>query len=200
MYIWFMEKVEKILENIIEYVISNDVVSSDNTTNDIIDRSGYELLTLNDLSPKLVWKEVSDILKIDNISKYLLENFRDAISKEDYTSASYMKNEIHKRLSIDITELNKLSVDLVVDLKNGCSDSKLLNYLTDDVNDLLINWGNNDYVLKGIEVLRKNINSSNPNEVKNEILDTILEPDKTHPVLVIEIIELLLKLLLEDGE
>ena len=131
---------KKILENIIDYVSSNNITLINRESNQI-DLSGSEFAPMSDLSSGLVWKEISEYLKIDNISKYLLENFKDAIENEDYISASYMKNEISKRLTLDVSELNTMGIDLLVELKDGCSNSEYFNYLTDDVNDLLVNWG-----------------------------------------------------------
>ena len=192
-----MKGTEKILENIINYVSNNNVILTDGSEREI-DLSGSEYSPMSKLSSNLVWKEVSDYLKIDNISKYLLENFQDSIEKEDYISASYMKKEISKRLSLNVSELDSIGVDLLVELKNGCSNSEFFNYLTNDVNDLLVNWGNTEYVLNGIKELREDLNRRNTTEVKSEIMDTIFDFDKneSHPTLMVEKIELFLNITL----
>ena len=126
------------------------------------------MITQEEIAEKITTQHIfgtscSNCLNFDEIAKYLLSNFSDAINTENYMAASGLKKQIFK--SVVFYELMifwRIGRDLLVDLENGCLNSKLYNELVGDTKELMILWKENgfndyDYVVEHLEILSRNI-------------------------------------------
>lgn len=194
---------KRVLKNIIDYVSIEEINTSNPNSN--IFESG---ISLNILSPFLIWSQLSIDLKFDKISNYLLKNFNDAIENEDYESALKMKSEIRNHWDISINEFWILGRDYLVNLKNGCMNSKIFDQYTDLSDDLLKDWISDENYTENItkynlfidrlSELSDYINNYYPYEdSKNEIINVLTGEDQNynHPALSIDMVLQYFKLL-----
>lgn len=202
-YICSMDMKKRVLKNIIDYVSIEEINTSNPNSN--IFESG---ISLNILSPFLIWSQLSIDLKFDKISNYLLKNFNDAIENEDYESALKMKSEIRNHWDISINEFWILGRDYLVNLKNGCMNSKIFDQYTDLSDDLLKDWISDENYTENItkynlfidrlSELSDYINNYYPYEdSKNEIINVLTGEDQNynHPALSIDMVLQYFKLL-----
>lgn len=183
----------EILSNIINYVTEHNIHNVDDS--DIFNLE----YSMNELNDHLQWTDISKSLGFDKIGIYLLENFKNAIDNEDYISAKYMKEEISKHWNINEELIWEKGREYLYDLRIGCENTSF-KYLLNDIKELEYIWINKKMegigtILPELEVIANDINHHSRNEVNGEVLDSIINSNYTHPVLLIDIIVTFFKLI-----
>jgi hypothetical protein len=185
-----MKLKEKVLSNIIQYVTENVV---NTPIEQLIEQEDltYNSYRFNELDPSFIWKDLTEFFDFDEVSLYLLNNFKNAIDSENYLAASNMKKEILNHWSVDNKFFYETGFIILDILNEGVNNSKLLNHLSTEVEDVIFSWNTNglkeiNFINETLESIEEYINTYYPQEdLKNEVITSLstFNDSVTHPLI-----------------
>ena len=186
-----------VIFNLIQFVKDNNIKEVDHHQAFLDERHIKSLIKgtypFEKPSQHLIWPELIKILKLDKITIHLLENFSDAIEKEEFEIAAVMQREIYygSKYLLTENELFEKGSEYISTLKKGISLSKIFINLLDEVVEIELIWkkegfSNINFVLDRLLKISNIIHNHEINDLRLEIVDFMQNLKCSHPKLLID--------------
>lgn len=196
-YIALMGLKNRLLHNIINFITENDINPPANMTfntgSEIIPPHGSEL-----------WKFVISIFEFDKLTLYLINSLRDSVVNEDYLLSHNLKIEIEEYLELSEATVHAVGLKLINEFHCSTLHSDLLSDIVPNTIECGIVWNAEGIselpsINAKVDQLRKHIYTFNSQEIGDEAVDFIIDIGCSHPVLLIDKLQLYFSLLSTDN-
>jgi len=186
-----------VMFNLIQFVIDNNIKEVDHHQAFWDERHIKSLIRgsypFEKPSQHLIWPKLINNLKLDKITIHLLENFSDAIEKEDFVVAAVMQREIYNGWKFGLTEneLFEKGSEYISSLKKGISLSKFFHNLLDEVVEIELIWKQEgfskiNFVIDRLLKISNIIHSHEIDDFRLEVVDFMQNLKCSHPKLLID--------------